>query len=210
MKQVSLIAGLLACLGFCGTVNATLIERDLNAVGDGLITFDDESSLEWLDLTETVGLSVNEVLTGPLAAGGWRHASLAETSALFLHGGAVELSGIQRSGNWEPANFLGSLLGITNPYSASEWETNGFHAVGEPAPGSAWVAKVLRRQGETQGAMIDPEWLDRTVDQSSGEFGHFLVRLSPVSVSEPTTLALVCSGLASIGLSVGRKVGRKI
>lgn len=45
-----------------------LVTRDLFEVGDGLITFDPRTNREWLDLTQTINYSVNDVLNG---VGGW-------------------------------------------------------------------------------------------------------------------------------------------
>src|SRR5215831_1623366 len=47
---------------------AALTSMDLLAPGDGLITRDTATSLDWLDLTPTVGLSFNQVAGG---VGGW-------------------------------------------------------------------------------------------------------------------------------------------
>ncbi|MCK5001822.1 MAG: hypothetical protein KAS57_02300 [Gammaproteobacteria bacterium] len=43
------------------TCHAALVERDWLAPGDGAITWDTATGLEWLDLTETAGLSFNQV-----------------------------------------------------------------------------------------------------------------------------------------------------
>ncbi|MDH5710376.1 MAG: dockerin type I repeat-containing protein [Gammaproteobacteria bacterium] len=43
------------------TCYAALVERDWLVTGDGAITWDTATGLEWLDLTETAGLSFNQV-----------------------------------------------------------------------------------------------------------------------------------------------------
>ncbi|MFK8031277.1 MAG: LamG-like jellyroll fold domain-containing protein [Gammaproteobacteria bacterium] len=42
-----------------------VVVRDLFSAGDGLITYDSSTNLEWLDITETIGLSINNILNEP-------------------------------------------------------------------------------------------------------------------------------------------------
>lgn len=68
-----------------GPASATLTEVDLVDVGDGLVTRDDVTGLDWLDLTETMSLSFDDILCGAggWVAGGWRHANGQEVCFLF-------------------------------------------------------------------------------------------------------------------------------
>lgn len=71
----------------CGMpAHAVLITADWLAPGDGLIVRDTATSIEWLNLTQTAGLSYAQV-SGELGAGGgfdgWRYATNGEVSALF-------------------------------------------------------------------------------------------------------------------------------
>jgi hypothetical protein len=92
-----LAAGALTLLLMTPSIaSAALSSVDLDTPGDGLITRDTETGLDWLDLTETapiefVGPSVNEVLAG---AGGWtnrgfRYATTTEVCMFFDHLGLV-------------------------------------------------------------------------------------------------------------------------
>ncbi len=52
----------LLCLAVCATLlvsgspaYAALVEQDLFTAGDGLLTLDTDTNLEWLDVTETLG-----------------------------------------------------------------------------------------------------------------------------------------------------------
>jgi hypothetical protein len=65
---------------------ANLSEQDLFAMGDGLLTRDSTSGLEWLDLTETTDLSSDDILAD---VGGWiglgfRHATTAEVCTIMV------------------------------------------------------------------------------------------------------------------------------
>ena len=64
-KLVAGLATVLFFLGGAGMLSATLISTDLiEGSGDGLLTFDTETLLEWLDLTETTNQSYNDVMAG--------------------------------------------------------------------------------------------------------------------------------------------------
>lgn len=90
---------------FCPSLtNASLESRDLLAAGDGLVTYDSDTGFEWLDLTPTTGLSLQDLVTG---AGGWydlgfAHASATEVQSLWEHAGITRMDGFF----WEE-NFAG-------------------------------------------------------------------------------------------------------
>ena len=62
---------------------AALVSADLTAPGDGLITRDTVTGLEWLDVTETAGISYNGALTSSLIDLGFRYADNNEVTLLF-------------------------------------------------------------------------------------------------------------------------------
>lgn len=66
-RQGALFLGTAALMAW-GAAHASLVEQDLLVAGDGLVTLDTATGLEWLDLTATQGLSVDKVLAG---SGGW-------------------------------------------------------------------------------------------------------------------------------------------
>ena len=58
--------------------NAGLIERDWQSAGDGLITYDESTGLEWLDITATQNRSYNDIsskLGVGLEFAGWQYAT---------------------------------------------------------------------------------------------------------------------------------------
>jgi hypothetical protein len=120
---------------------ADLLERDVNGPGDALLTFDEASGLEWLDLPLTTGLSTSAVLAG---AGGWigrgfRYATTDEVHALFLrsHPDAHLSNGLFRvtSENLAGATRMLDLLGtvyVQQPGNDYNIVGNGMVGVGEP------------------------------------------------------------------------------
>lgn len=66
MKRL-ILAGTLCMISI--TANATLVSRDLFSVDDGLVTYDSDSGLEWLDNSALPSLTWTQLLDG---VGGWR------------------------------------------------------------------------------------------------------------------------------------------
>ena len=78
-----------------GSTNALLVDQGMN-------TLDTDTSLQWLDLTATVGESSNSVAGGfgGYYAAGYRHATVLEVAQLFTNGGMT----FQNGGNF-PVDF---------------------------------------------------------------------------------------------------------
>lgn len=89
-----------------------LVAIDLADPGDGLITLDTRTGLEWLDLTRTAGLSIDAVRIdfGGLPNG--RVATEAEVIGLFESAGVVEIDGTCPE-NEPGVSLLLDLMGVT-------------------------------------------------------------------------------------------------
>jgi hypothetical protein len=93
--------------------NATLISVDLiQGSGDGLITRDTESGLDWLDLTTTANQTYDQVRNGSWYQAGFRHALQSEVQTLFTHAGMPDQSSTAYPAE---AQALVQLLGATFP-----------------------------------------------------------------------------------------------
>ena len=88
MKKTNIIFGVLA-LVLTNNAHSTILdleERDYLAAGDGLITYDKTTGLEWLDLTFTAGLSMLEVeANAAIWANGWQWATIDQMEIMFDH-----------------------------------------------------------------------------------------------------------------------------
>ena len=83
------IAGLFACFAG-GVANAALVDN-----GNSLI--DNGTNLEWLDLTQTLGQTVNQVLSSNfVTVDGYAFATTAQVTTLFDNAGFV--TGVERYG----------------------------------------------------------------------------------------------------------------
>ena len=84
MKIKSLISAISLCVAVVSfNAGAALISVDLYTEGDGLITRDTVTGLEWLDGIETAGMSYNNALTSGLVDLGFRYADNNEVTLLF-------------------------------------------------------------------------------------------------------------------------------
>ena len=133
----------LLILGLCTVpkAEAVLIEADLFTAGDSLLTRDDATGLDWLDLTSTTNLSVNQILAdvGGFSTLGFTHASTAQVTTLFLNSGppgVVTIGAGLTAANLQPALDLMALIGITRPIPPIDnISALGFAGLGESGPG---------------------------------------------------------------------------
>ena len=82
------VASITTALVLSTSVNSAVISMDRLTEGDGLITHDTVSGLDWLDLTETNNISRDYVLSQLGAGGefeGFRYASSAEVVSLWAN-----------------------------------------------------------------------------------------------------------------------------
>ena len=84
LLKKSLLAATLA-VAMAGSANAGYISLDWQEEGDELAFLDEDAGIEWLKLTETAGMSINDV-QAELGAGGlyegWRLASAFEVESI--------------------------------------------------------------------------------------------------------------------------------
>lgn len=193
-----------------GIARATLLSVDLFAAGDGLVTRDTATGLDWLDLTAT-----GSIVSGPLrfeapsyddivagaggwTAAGWTYATAGQVCQLFANakplapcpGGqalftAVDLADLQ--------DLMG-LLGITDVFQLDGSGTSGVYGVPDSVSGLVGVGELSTATLEQTGVAGVQDELFPT-DLALVNRGHFLVRAVP----EPGTLGLLLVGLAALG-----------
>jgi hypothetical protein len=104
------------------STQAALVETDWNNTGDGLATLDTDTGIEWLDLTQTDGMSINQAegLTSSTFSG-WRLPTRAEVTQMMVNAFSSEASRVQGSGWWsvtsnasyDEADSFSALFGKT-------------------------------------------------------------------------------------------------
>ena len=198
---LGLLVGVLAA----PAAQAALIEVDLLAGGDGLITRDTATGLDWLDLTPTNGISINAALALSVVADhGFQVATIAQVGVLFANAGIA--SSAANAADFVPAQTLMGLVGCTRNCSGSYFPESKGHAI--------WTGTTIRNAlialntnsslGSANTAGNFPADPYNTAESSaSASAGTWLVRASPVP--EPTSALLIASGLMLAGAASRRR-----
>jgi hypothetical protein len=196
----------LALLGLSiSSSSAALTSADWLSVGDGKLTIDD-SGLQWLDLSETIGLSYNAVAAQLVAGGlfeGFRYATVAEVEGLWDSAGGDD----RFYNDWSVEN--NGVFDVLAPFWGDTLCTAGRCAAGT---GGAWtlvdlVSKdkwhmasyILDCSACTQSATQDflmSEFNDAKDTKEDWNRASALVRVNPV----PVPAAIWLFGTALIGL----------
>jgi hypothetical protein len=196
--------------------SATLLEMDLFAAGDRLVTRDTETGLDWLDLYATalaedqlpptvnwgqiIFRSYDWIAASSWYQEGWRHATAAEICELFAsHALAPDpCPGGEISEESDATHQLVSLLGWTYyiaGYGSFTAEVDGqFGGPPDPATGRTSVAHLSSRELQYP-SVTDGSWARVSEGiEVDNTYGHFLVRPVP----EPSTALLLAAGLAGL------------
>lgn len=187
-----------AALLICGTAHAALVKQDLLTAGDGLLTLDTTTHLEWLNLTATRDLSVNQILGG---TGGWvnigfRYANFGQVGQLLNDAGYLgstsDYSTMRLVADNLSANAFLSDFGATSPPDF----TFGFMSpyLCGPIIGNATrctdYVEINANGAGSQGYAI-PDSGAFGADAARDYVGSFLIRPVP----EPGTCATMIAGL---------------
>lgn len=127
-----------------GSVNMALLEKDWRTAGDKLLTLDDTTGLEWLDLTQTDALSFNDV-SAQLGPGGnfesFRFATLSEVNAFLAAFGLPPTSGSDPSLNAAVTQFQ-NLVGLTFS-DVNCTRSAGYTGTDNPSDSSEAIVKAV-------------------------------------------------------------------
>jgi hypothetical protein len=199
-------------------VQAEILEIDLLAPGDGLVTRDTETGLDWLDLGGvTTNLSYDAIQAGAggWLAAGWRYATEAEVCQLFVaHAGVPSCD--SEINQFMPAGAAGelvALLGNTGATIAGDQVTVfvfGIYDDGSGAPhGHARISLT--------GLFSIPGFIFQLVtlttpdlipsNANAANHGSFLVRATPPQV--PALPRAGAAALAAILALAARRLRRR-
>jgi len=188
---------------------AALIEQDLYTSGDGLITFDESTELEWLDISQTVGWSYNQLVTEFGVGGafeGWRYAMPDEWRHLIGEAGLVEYVAHYTTPNTvEDVIALATLLdapgietfvpgiGSFQSYITLGMTWSEFHGISGTPYDDYLVEGLLAVVGDDPPLPYVGDW-SAWANPDLETDGNYLVRRA-ASVPEPATFFLMGLGL---------------
>jgi len=170
------------------------MQGDLSA-GDGLLTIDMDTGLEWLDLTETWGASYNEAQASTYVTSmGFDHATEAQVAELFTNAGFVTTT--NHTQNDAAAALLLGLMGCTQSCNTNFDQGTGF-AVSSVVNGVTTIGRSNYHEGPLGGGVGVYSLRTTNLDSKFASAGNFLVRStqSVQPVPEPSTFL----GLATFG-----------
>ena len=184
-----------------------LSERDWLTPGDGLLTFDASSGLEWLDLTVTVGNSILDTEAVSFF-GEFRWASIFQIDRLLL---AAGLPSDERD-TTDPGEIatIVALLNFLGTTRITPTSISSLGVVIEPPFGpnnndifKSVIAVIVSKPGVSVAVVDIPVPIGK--DDPSFRFsssGSWLVRDgAPAAVPEPATLSILALGLAGLGFA---------
>lgn len=197
----------LLTLSFSISANAALLVRDWQYVGDGSITYDSTTGLDWLDLPITSNLTYNYVsaqLSESGAYSGWQYATLGETHTFLGHLGLPITrlilypglsTDVYRTMIQDAASYVG------NVFPDDPELLYGFEGiVGTKLENGKYEKLAVR--SSTKGAVVMYTNNGHQVDADFSSWsGHFLVRVQTV----PLPASIYMFGSALIGLICFRK-----
>jgi hypothetical protein len=172
-------------------------------INQGSTTLDDQTNLQWLDLTLTMGQSLKEVEEGPYFANGFRSATVAEVLALF-NGNGISLSSAlsyqERIDQFDAVTTMVNLLGPTIVPSPDFNLISGyagwtFIGGGNPVNDNCEVSDLRTYTNFNLGELDTPYTIAASYQGSNNAQGHYLLR----SVPEPGTLSLFLVGAVLLG-----------
>lgn len=201
----------------CTAVLVASAEQVQSALIDsGAVTSDTATGLEWLDVTQSQGLSYDSV-SSQFGIGdafeSFRYATRAEVDQLFRNAGFGATDGIFRTADFTVAQDFMNLVGVTSA-SARGDAVLGITGdlIGSNSRQVFTVAfEVPPFQNPSAGYAIGLDSAGSSLvlsNQDASFRGSWLVRQTAANIPEPTTLA-IWSVLGGIGLAVGHRRRRR-
>jgi MYXO-CTERM domain-containing protein len=159
------------------SAQAALVESDWQNTGDALATLDTETGIEWLDLTQTVFMSINEAeeLTGSSGTfDGWRLPTRLEVNNLFQNMFPQHSFNDGRSSFTSFSNYS-ALFGVLQYGSRGMYVNDEMNERGG--------TQVLWASVDSNGWVYEDSNLSHSLDHKRNDFGVWLVSDGGTTIS---------------------------
>jgi hypothetical protein len=214
------------------SANAELISTDWKNTGDSLATLDDKTGIEWLDLTQTMNMSIDHVeslLDSTFS--GWRIPTRSEVSKMFYNY-SPETSSVADNETYEQtskssAQLFESLFGGADHGNANKASLGMYLNTDKSSLGGynviyAGVTYGVNNYEENGGYIVDSRDLSNVTSTQLSYMGVYLVSDGGTTLSSindpsinagsanvplPATAALLGLGLLGFGAR-GKKNGQ--
>lgn len=211
--RILLIATVCLCTSAAG-LDAALVVGDWQNPGDGLVTIDTLSGWEWLDLTETAGMSFADV-SGELGPGGMFEGFIPATGGdvfSFAQSGGIDTSTLDFPTNDVAASDLIDMVGVTGLDVGVGWKSSAGWVADEQTSTLRWVGQVTWNPRVDLGQEVAGLTFYVFPNQGLDPLGVWLYRdgsTPPPVIPEPSSI-LVFFGLMAAFLLTGRRNDRPV
>lgn len=155
-------------------------------IDQGLITQDTRTGIEWLDLTETAGLTFNYV-SAQLGAGGafegWRYATVDEVEGYFDSAGGNGIYDLFLGDPEQDPQVVSYLLGLWGTLGGDGLSIpiqSGFILDMASATAPEHRSGLIALSDPSRGLMLSYQSLVVADDEGYPSYGHALVRVVPL------------------------------
>jgi hypothetical protein len=176
---------LIALLISATSAHAELVATDWKNTGDGLATLDTDTGIEWLDLTQTDGMSINQA-EGLTVVGstfdGWRLPTRAEVTQMMVNAFPSQAAQVQGSEFWTVTNSIAdnevdrfrAMFGHTSVW-AEEDLTHGLFKNDDGQAYSVLWTGVQDIRSTNRVTMYSNARMSYTYNTTSQAYGVYLV-----------------------------------
>lgn len=200
-KVAAAAAAILGVWAFASSASAAFVSLDYHTGGDGLITFDSLSGLEFLDFSVSLGQTPTTALG---ANPGFRLATRTEVETLFGHFGLSSIgTGATVAADFAAGQQFDSLFGNTlSAFNGAVRQSQG-HVLNAQNTVDLFLTELRTSPASPTGFSTQFIGLGNVLGSGSSVAAEYLVRAG--GVPEPGAWSLMLAGFGGVGALLRRR-----